>query len=351
MTIQAVLFDWGDTVMRVFPEYDGPMVRWPRVEIIPEIAQTLRSLRSLHPQYRLGLATNADDSGEVLVRAALRRAEIEEHFDYVFTARELGARKPDPAFFRAALQGLGCAPQAAVMVGDDYKADVLGAKAVGLKAIWFNPSQAPCPPGHPQYDAELRAMSELPTTLETMRLPDVAECMAWLAEQETSPNLIAHVETVAMIAFRLAVWLRAAGEQVDPLLAHRGGLLHDLDKLSANRRGEKHGQLSAKILMGKGQPELAVIVERHVMSAILKPATRPTTWEEKLVFYADKLAEGSQIISVPERMQALYLRYPQYVEIFQRSVPLVLEMEQDLCARLGLAPAELIRKLRSKSSS
>jgi len=32
--IRALIFDWGDTVMRVFPEFSGPMAHWPRVEAV-----------------------------------------------------------------------------------------------------------------------------------------------------------------------------------------------------------------------------------------------------------------------------------------------------------------------------
>jgi len=40
--------------------------------------------------------------------------------------------KPAPAFFRAALSSMGCAPHDAVMVGDDAEADVAGALDAGL---------------------------------------------------------------------------------------------------------------------------------------------------------------------------------------------------------------------------
>lgn len=163
--VQVVVFDWGDTVMRVFPEYEGPMVHWPRVEAVPGVEE---ALLALHPRYRLALATNAAESGAALVRAALRRVGVEEHFDAVFTARELGVCKPDPAFFQAMLRELGCAPHEAAMVGDDYHADVAGAKGAGLQAIWFNPMASPSPFAHPLYDAEVRAMVELPAVLDAL---------------------------------------------------------------------------------------------------------------------------------------------------------------------------------------
>ncbi len=167
MTIQVVIFDWGDTVMRVFPECEGPMATWPRVEAVPGIETALGTLA---PRCRLALATNAADSGETLVRAALRRAGLERYFDAVLTARELGARKPEPAFFERVLAALTCLPAGAVMVGDDYRADVVGARRAGLRTVWFNPAAAACPIGRPAHDAEVQAMAELPAALDRMGL-------------------------------------------------------------------------------------------------------------------------------------------------------------------------------------
>lgn len=43
--------------------------------------------------------------------------------------------KPAPAFFRLAVEALGCAAAEAVMVGDDAEADIGGALAAGLEAV------------------------------------------------------------------------------------------------------------------------------------------------------------------------------------------------------------------------
>ena len=164
--IRVVLFDWGDTVMRVFPEYEGPMAHWPRVEAVLGIEE---ALRALHPHYRLILATNAAASGEALVRKALERVGLEEYFDAVFTARELGMRKPDPAFFQVMLRTLDCAPHEAAMVGDDYQADVAGAKRAGLWTVWFNPAGTSPPVGSPiATDVEIQDLLELDKALRLL---------------------------------------------------------------------------------------------------------------------------------------------------------------------------------------
>ena len=335
---EVVLFDWGDTVMRVFPEYEGPMAGWPQVEALPGVAEALQVLR---PRYRLVLATNAAESGATLVCQALRRVGLEEYFEAVFTARELGARKPAPAFFQALLARLGCAPHEVTMVGDEYRVDVAGAKEAGLRAVWFNPAVRPCPAAHPLYDAEVLAMADLPVALDNLRLPDWDESMALLAEQDAPPGVLEHSKAVAAVAYRLAFRLRELGERVDPLLAHRGGLLHDLDKITSRRLNQTHGQLGAQILRHKGYPEkLATIVERHLMFTLLDPTNRPMSWEEKLVHYVDKIVEGDTVVSVAERFEALRQRYPEHAEEFDRCLPAVLELEAEICGRLGISPGE-----------
>jgi putative hydrolase of the HAD superfamily len=338
---QVVLFDWGDTVMRVFPEYEGPMACWPRVEAVPGVAEALRALQ---PRCRLVLATNAPASGAAPVRQALARVGLEGYFQAVFTARELGVRKPEPAFFQAMLRELGCAPHDATMVGDEYPIDVVGAKAAGLRAVWFNPLVSPCPLIHPLHDAEVHTLAELPSVLEDLHLPDIDECLALLAEQEVVPRVLEHSQAAAAVAFRLAAWLRELGEQVDPLLAHRGGLLHDLDKVTSRRLNQTHGQVSARILREKGYPDLANIAERHLIFTILEPASRPATWEEKLVYYVDKIVEDKPV-GLARRLEGLRQRYPAYAEEYDRCAPFLLALEAEICARLGVSPATLLDRM------
>ena len=343
--IQAVLFDWGDTVMRVFPEYDGPMVEWPRVEAMPGIAAALEALQG---RYRVVLATNAAASGATLVWAALQRVGLEKGFFAVFTAHELGLRKPDPAFFQAIVRALGVSPQDTAMVGDDYRADVAGAKAGGLRAVWYNPSGAPCPALHPLHDAEASDLAALPAALESIRLPDLAECLRWLSQQDLAPQVERHSYAVAGVAFRIAEALRARGLPVDPLLAHRGGLLHDLAKLSGKRQGRPHGTLAGELLRARGYPDLAAVAERHVLLALLDPASpdRPVTWEEKVVHYADKIVSGETLVGLPARLDDLCRRYPDYAERIRRCEPAITALEAEICSALGTTPAALLEDLR-----
>jgi HAD superfamily hydrolase (TIGR01662 family) len=131
----CLLFDWGDTLMRDFKEFSGPMKDWPRVEAVPGAAEMLAALQ---PDWTLVLATNAADSEEAEIRLALRRVGLDRWLDRIYCFKAIGYRKPSPEFFAYILNDLGLSPEQVVMVGDAYEADVQGANTCGLRAIWFN---------------------------------------------------------------------------------------------------------------------------------------------------------------------------------------------------------------------
>lgn len=133
---RCVLFDWGDTLMRVFPEFEGPMSKWPRVEAIPHAKEALAGLR---PGPIIGLATNAIESTEAEIREALARVHLDEFVDRVFCYRRIGHKKPSALFFGSILTLLGLEPSRVALVGDDFEQDVLGANRSGIRAVWFNP--------------------------------------------------------------------------------------------------------------------------------------------------------------------------------------------------------------------
>ena len=160
--IRLVVFDWGDTVMKDFRDQQGPMADWPRVEAVPGVREALRTLA---PRWRLALATNAADSGEKRVREALARLDLEQFFEQILTARELGVAKPAPEFFRAVLERCACPAQEAVMVGDSFASDVAGARAVGMKGIWLNPHKLPA---EGPADAVIAGMADLAQAIERL---------------------------------------------------------------------------------------------------------------------------------------------------------------------------------------
>ena len=132
---RCLLLDWGDTVMRVFREYEGPMFAWPRVEAIEGITEALAALR---PVWTIALATNAADSEEREIWSALARAGLDQLIDRVYCFRGVGHRKSAPEYFEQVLADLEIESNRVVMVGDDFEADIVSANRSGIRAIWFH---------------------------------------------------------------------------------------------------------------------------------------------------------------------------------------------------------------------
>ena len=104
--------------------------------LFPDAAQTLSSLRASH--IKLGLITNGS------VRMQSRKLEclaLSRMLDTVLISDAEGISKPDRQIFHRALKRLGVDPRQAVFVGDHPEADIAGARAAGMRAVWRRDSR------------------------------------------------------------------------------------------------------------------------------------------------------------------------------------------------------------------
>jgi putative nucleotidyltransferase with HDIG domain len=182
-------------------------------------------------------------------------------------------------------------------------------------------------------------------------LPDIPTAETWLAEQGVDGDLLAHCRLVGAIAQHLAARLAALGESVDPVRAHLGGLLHDIAKLSAGANGSSHEIAGAQLLREKGQPELAEIALRHAMWAPLTPGQRPETWEQKLVYYADRIAMPPKVAPISERFADVRRRKPHLSAELAAYEAAAHAAEREIAERLNLTTDELRRELEREVGS
>jgi putative hydrolase of the HAD superfamily len=95
---------------------------------------TLRFLNHWQEQgVLLGVLSNFDTR----IHAVLAALDLSQYFDSVTISTEVGAAKPNPLIFEAALAKHNCPPQLAWHIGDSFKDDYQGAKQVGIEAIWL----------------------------------------------------------------------------------------------------------------------------------------------------------------------------------------------------------------------
>jgi HAD superfamily hydrolase (TIGR01549 family) len=101
--------------------------------LFPEVIPTLEWLRE--HGYRIGSVTNRALGGEPF-REELEHHGLLDYFEVLSISCDVGYMKPHAAIFEHALDALGVAPEETVMVGDSLRADVAGAQALGMTAVW-----------------------------------------------------------------------------------------------------------------------------------------------------------------------------------------------------------------------
>jgi putative hydrolase of the HAD superfamily len=94
------------------------------------------------------------------------------HLRAIVVSQRVGTIKPDRRIFRAAEAALGMPPEAILHVGDDWAADVVGAKRAGWRVAYLHerPADSPLPGSEPDGDVrpdlELASLGEIEVALE-----------------------------------------------------------------------------------------------------------------------------------------------------------------------------------------
>lgn len=115
--------------------------------------------------FRLGIITNGAPR---IQWPKIRSGGFERTVGRISIAGESGYGKPRPEIFLSTLNSLGVVPEHAVHVGDSLYADIGGAKAAGMKAVWINRTGAEPVAGSPRPDAVITSMAELPQVLASL---------------------------------------------------------------------------------------------------------------------------------------------------------------------------------------
>jgi len=115
--------------------------------LFDDVLSTLKALKQRN--FILGLLTNLNSD----MVAICRELGLEPYLNFVVTSKEVGADKPKPPIFLAALDKAGVNASEAVHVGDQYKLDVIGARGIGINPILIDrydmyPEVSDCPRIH-----------------------------------------------------------------------------------------------------------------------------------------------------------------------------------------------------------
>ncbi|MEI8134120.1 MAG: HAD family hydrolase [bacterium] len=95
-------------------------------------------LSLLSKDFKIGVVSN-----NLLVEQMnkLNRLGLSQYIDFFAISEEVGVAKPDKKIFEVALERGAVNADEAIMIGDSWMNDVVGAIDAGIKAIWYNPKQ------------------------------------------------------------------------------------------------------------------------------------------------------------------------------------------------------------------
>ncbi len=145
-------------------------------------------------------------------------------------------------------------------------------------------------------------------------LPSPQTALNLLSENGCSNRVIAHCKAVSDLAVKLANSCKKRGLKVDVKLVEVGALLHDIGR--SKTHNVNHAIVGVEIAWSLNLPQSIIsIIERHVGGGITAheaeklgwPAKNyfPTTLEEKIVSYADKLIEGLKVVPIEKTLHNL----------------------------------------------
>lgn len=139
----------------------------------PYVTPVFHQLR--RTRVKIGLVSNTE---ALLTRFDLDRLPILRTADVIVLSSDAGVRKPDRAIFDVALARLHTRRAASVFVGNDWHADILGAAAAGLRAIYVNNGTS----GHVERTPGAPRVIEIAPTFE--RLVEALRAFGW---QDVAP--------------------------------------------------------------------------------------------------------------------------------------------------------------------
>ena len=99
----------------------------------PELHQVLPALRDAG--FKLGVLSNR----RAPFVEQMEKLKLDSYFNFIQAAGEVGTWKPNPKVFTPMLEHFDVKPAESIYIGDNYYADVVGARAAGMEPVLYDP--------------------------------------------------------------------------------------------------------------------------------------------------------------------------------------------------------------------
>jgi HAD superfamily hydrolase (TIGR01662 family) len=105
--------------------------------LLPDAERILRDVQSMGLKTAI-LSNTPWGTDPTRWRTEVKRYKsVSQSCDVIMFCGDHGYRKPSPLAFEVCLARLNIEPGAAIMVGDSYRSDILGARKAGCRTIWL----------------------------------------------------------------------------------------------------------------------------------------------------------------------------------------------------------------------
>ncbi|PCI04844.1 MAG: noncanonical pyrimidine nucleotidase, YjjG family [Flavobacteriaceae bacterium] len=102
-------------------------------ELFPGVFDILNYLKG--KKYRLHMITNGFNEVQY---EKLKASKLNPYFNVIITSENVGVKKPNPIIFNEAVKSAETKMTHSIMIGDNWEADIMGAKNAGMEAIFCN---------------------------------------------------------------------------------------------------------------------------------------------------------------------------------------------------------------------
>ena len=98
----------------------------------------LELLEKVQGQFDLHIITNGFEEIQTI---KMSQSGLSKYFDKIITSEKAGHKKPSKGIYYYALKHTGSELAASIMIGDNLKTDIKGARDYGMDQIYYNPEK------------------------------------------------------------------------------------------------------------------------------------------------------------------------------------------------------------------
>jgi putative hydrolase of the HAD superfamily len=124
------------------------------------LPHTIEILNYLKPNYNIHIISNGFSKMQY---AKIKACGLSDYIINMYSSEAIGYHKPDKRIFEYAIKSSNALKKQSIMIGDNFQADIVGAKNFGLDQIYLSSDKSVILPFEPTY--RISSLAEIKTIL------------------------------------------------------------------------------------------------------------------------------------------------------------------------------------------